>query len=175
MEEYLHTSYDPDCDFVDGEVQERNLGEEWHAAVQVNLGHIFMQHRHEWKLRPLTEQRVRVSPGRVRIPDVCLVPSSEPFVGVLRKPPVLCIEVLSPEDRWRRILERVQDYQQMGVSAVWIINPRSRDIWTVGQAGQPALHDDEALTLAGTPVNIQVAEIFALIDEAPLTADSDSD
>jgi hypothetical protein len=26
VEEYLHTSYQPDCDYVDGEVLERNLG-----------------------------------------------------------------------------------------------------------------------------------------------------
>ncbi|WP_419804966.1 hypothetical protein [Terriglobus sp.] len=71
---YLHTSYRPDRDYVDGEVQERNLGEGWHAAVQINLGMIFGLHRHEWKLRPYTEQRVRVSASRVRIPDVCLVP-----------------------------------------------------------------------------------------------------
>jgi hypothetical protein len=27
VSEYLKTSYSPDCDYVDGEVQERNLGE----------------------------------------------------------------------------------------------------------------------------------------------------
>ena len=27
VREYLSTSYRPDCDYVDGEVQERNLGE----------------------------------------------------------------------------------------------------------------------------------------------------
>lgn len=164
IEEYLHTSYLPDRDYVDGETQERNLGEQWHSAVQINLGHLFLQHRNEWKLRPLTEQRVRVAGDRVRIPDVCVVPASEPFVGVLGKPPLLCIEVLSPEDRWRRVQERVQD---MGVGAVWIVNPLSRDIWTVTGGGEPLLHDDSPLTLAGTPVHIPVSQIFALIDEAP--------
>ena len=27
IDEYLHTSYKPDVDFVDGEIEERNLGE----------------------------------------------------------------------------------------------------------------------------------------------------
>ena len=26
IDEYLHTSFRPDCDFVDGEVRERNVG-----------------------------------------------------------------------------------------------------------------------------------------------------
>ncbi len=124
-------------------------------------------HRHEWGLRALTEQRVRVSTQRIRIPDVCVVPAREPFIGVLRKPPVLCVEVLSPDDRFRRTMEKVHDYLQMGVSAVWIINPHSRDIWTAGADGNPVLHEEEALTLAGTPVHIPANDIFALIDEAP--------
>lgn len=60
VEQYLRTSYRPDCDYVDGEVLERNLGEQWHAAVQTNFGIIFGQNRREWELRPLTEQRIRV-------------------------------------------------------------------------------------------------------------------
>ena len=38
LEEYLQTSYHPDCDYVDGEVQERNWGEFDHATVQMFLG-----------------------------------------------------------------------------------------------------------------------------------------
>ena len=34
VEEYLRTSYRPDCDYVDGEVLERNVGEKSHAKLQ---------------------------------------------------------------------------------------------------------------------------------------------
>ena len=61
LAEYLRTSYRPDCDYVDGEVQERNLGEFDHGAVQVFLGSWFFQHRQEWQLHVLSEMRVRVS------------------------------------------------------------------------------------------------------------------
>ena len=37
LDEYLRSSYHPDCDYVDGEVQERNWGEFDHAAVQMFL------------------------------------------------------------------------------------------------------------------------------------------
>jgi hypothetical protein len=40
LSEYLQTSYHPDRDYVDGEVQERNLGEFDHAAVQVFLSSV---------------------------------------------------------------------------------------------------------------------------------------
>ena len=34
IEEYLRTTYHPDRDYVDGEIQERNLGEREHARLQ---------------------------------------------------------------------------------------------------------------------------------------------
>ena len=35
--EYLNTSYRPDCDYVDGEVRERNLGELDHSSTQSEI------------------------------------------------------------------------------------------------------------------------------------------
>ena len=37
VEEYLKTSYRPDCDYVDGEVRERNFGEYDHSRPQMRL------------------------------------------------------------------------------------------------------------------------------------------
>ena len=34
VSEYLKSSYRPDCDYVDGRVEERNVGEHDHAALQ---------------------------------------------------------------------------------------------------------------------------------------------
>lgn len=41
VEEYLRTMYDPDCDYVDGEVQERNWGERDHSDLQTEFVHYF--------------------------------------------------------------------------------------------------------------------------------------
>ena len=169
-EEYLATTYRPDCDYVDGEVQERNLGERWHSSVQMMIGAIFAQHRRDWKLVPLPEQRVQVSPTRFRVPDVCVIRATDPFTPILHTPPLLCVEVLSPEDRFSRILERVEEYLQMGVPHVWIIDPCSRDIWTVEQNGRPVPFTGAELTVPNTPVRVAVQEIFALIDEASAPA-----
>ena len=167
VKEYLSTSYRPDCDYVDGEVRERNLGEELHGLVQKAIAAIFFNNRSTWGLRSITEQRVQVLPTRFRIPDVCVVPSNQRIQKIHRTPPLLCVEVLSPEDRFQRVLERVQEYTRMGVSHVWIIDPMSREIWTVEGTGGPVPLEVQELTLAGTPVRIPVADIFGEIDEAP--------
>jgi len=67
IETYLKTSYHPDCDFVDGEIEERNLGEFDHAALQAAIVAYFYPNRQSWKIHVLPEQRVRVSATRVRI------------------------------------------------------------------------------------------------------------
>ena len=45
IEEYLRTVYEPDAEFVDGEIVERSLGEDPHSAVQVRLVEIFYELR----------------------------------------------------------------------------------------------------------------------------------
>ena len=77
VSDYLRTSYSPDCDYVDGELQERNLGELDHAEVQTALAHWFRSHDKEWSIRAFTELRMQISPTRFRVADVCLIPRDE--------------------------------------------------------------------------------------------------
>jgi Putative restriction endonuclease len=78
VQEYLKTSYDPDCDYVDGEVQERNVGERDHSEIQREFIFFFRQRRDESKVFVFPEQHIQVSPTRFRIPDVCVYVGSKP-------------------------------------------------------------------------------------------------
>ena len=167
VSEYLHSIYHPDCDYVDGELRERNLGEQTHGLVQKMIASIFTANRKAWGLRAITEQRVQVSPTRFRIPDVCAVPSSDPIQPILQTPPLLCVEVLSPEDRLQRIVVRAQEFQRMGVLHIWIIDPETREAWTMDTAGGAVPMTEEAFVLPGTPVRVALPEIFEEIDSAP--------
>lgn len=133
--EYHETNYRPDREYIDGELRERNVGMRDHARVQALLGAWFVQHETEWSAFALTEQRVQVTPSRVRIPDVLLT-STDPQTETLTRPPILVVEILSPDDTYSDTQERAQDYLNMGVKMVWVIDPRSRtgrmckgDIW----------------------------------------------
>src|SRR2546429_6139625 len=72
VNDYLKTSYRPDCDFVDGRIEERNAGAHDHAALQAALILWFGQHQQEWNIEVLPEQRIQISATRFRIPDICL-------------------------------------------------------------------------------------------------------
>lgn len=156
IETYLKTSYHPDRDYVDGEIEERNLGEFDHAELQLAVGAWFFARRMEWHIHALTEQRVRVSASRVRIPDVCLVSRDLPVEQVITHAPLAVVEILSPEDRVRRYNDRLEDYRTMGVKNIWVLDPGTQTgfDWIAGW------HGVARFEATGTPVFLDVHEIF---------------
>jgi len=129
VREYLSTTYRPDCDYVDGVVVERNLGEYDHGRLQLAVGAYFYARRRHLGIHVATEQRVQVSPTRFRIPDVCVALGQAPADQIFRTPPFICIEILSPEDRLRALHHRVKDFLRFGVPYVWILDPLTRKAW----------------------------------------------
>jgi Uma2 family endonuclease len=129
LEEYLQTSYRPDCDYVDGEVQERNLGEKDHSKAQGRILLYLCAHYPRLAANIYLELRIRISATRYRIPDVCILAEDAPDEQVPTHPPLVCIEILSPEDRMSRYMERVNDYFEMGVPCCWIIDPLTHRAW----------------------------------------------
>lgn len=129
VDEYLHTAYDPDCDYVDGLIFDRNVGEKDHSKAQQEILVYLHERRQLWNIFAIQEQRVHVSPTRFRIPDVCVVVGPEPDEQIFTQPPFLCIEILSPEDRMSRMQVKIDDYLRFGVSCVWILDPQTRKAW----------------------------------------------
>ena len=158
VQEYLSSDYEPDCDYVDGVLEERNLGEQDHSRLQTLIIGYFLQREKELRLRVLTEQRVQTSPTRFRVPDVALIDldNRDP---ILRKPPLVCIEVLSPEDRLNRVIRRAEDFLDMGVAEVWIINPQPRRCYRHTKA--EGLHEVPGgiLTTSDGRITLNVAEL----------------
>ncbi len=157
LSEYLDTSYRPDREYIDGEIRERNVGQWEHARVQWLLAAWFMNHEALWHIIGSTEQRVQVSKNRVRIPDlVVLNPGPQP--DILVDPPLLVIEILSPDDTYSDTQERAQDYRTMGVQTVWIIDPKTR-------SGRMCTGSEwigaNRLGVSGTPLYVHLDEIFS--------------
>jgi Uma2 family endonuclease len=159
VEEYLATSYRPDCDFVDGEVIERNLGTKDHSKLQRAILLWFHERRRELGLTAFPEQRIRVAPGRYRIPDVCVVPLPEPDEQIFTQPPYICIEVLSPDDSFPKLQNRLDDYLAMGVPNIWVLDPPSRRAWSIARKGHfEAL--DGVLSTGDGRVTLVIADLF---------------
>ncbi len=164
LDEYLRTSFRPDCDFIDGEVQERNLGERNHSTLQAALVVVFHQNRNTWNVLPLPEQRVQISDTRFRVPDVCIVRKEDPRDQIVQTTPLICIEILSPEDTLSRLQERVDDYVAFGVPNIWVIDPSTRHAYVAGRVGFIEV-DSGAFEVPGTPIRVSISDLFADLDE----------
>ena len=66
-----------------------------------------------------------MSPTRFRVPDVCVV-LGRTDEQILTRPPFLCIEILSPEDRFGDMVERFDDYLAMGIANIWKVDPKRK-------------------------------------------------
>lgn len=84
--DYLATSYRPDRDYVDGELQERNVGEWPHSRAQGRLYAFLFQRESHWGIQAIPEQRIQVSPTRFRVSDICVILASDAVTPILTIP-----------------------------------------------------------------------------------------
>ncbi len=163
IEEYLASSYEPDLEFVDGVLEEKNMGEWEHSFLQAAISAWFFNRRDEWKINVVAEYRTRTSKTRVRLPDICVVRQGGPVERVGVTAPLLCIEILSPEDRPGRVMKRLDDFVQMGVEHLWILDPVDRSAATYTEDGMKPLRGTR-LDIAGTAIYLDAGEMFGLLD-----------
>lgn len=127
VEEYLRTSFDgADCEYVDGEVVERNMGELPHSDVQGYLYRRLWQYRKALGIRIQVEIRVQIHSRRFRVADIAVWRDDNIGSGIPTVPPFLAIEILSLEDRMVRMVPKIEEYLSIGVEWVWVIDPEER-------------------------------------------------
>ena len=162
IDQYLNTSYRPDREYIDGEVVERKMGKWEHSRLQALLTGWFIQHEREWSVQTATEWRTQVSSTRVRLPDVLLV-RRVPQPEILLTPPILVVEILSPDDTYSDTQKRADDYLRMGVKTIWIIDPATRTGRVCFGAGWV---EATRLEIAGTPIHVELAALFASLEQS---------
>jgi Uma2 family endonuclease len=124
IEVYLRSSYEPDAEYVDGQIEERPVGENDHSAWQEAICFWFRQHAQDWNVRVRPELRIRVAATRFLVPDVTVLDRAQPIEQIITHPPLVVFEVLSPEDRMQRLKQKMEDYRTMGIPEIWVIDPQ---------------------------------------------------
>lgn len=161
---YLHETWQPDREYVDGEIVERNMGERDHAAWQAALLRALSGWRRKANIKVFAELRLQIAAGRFRVPDILVIYRDAVDEQIITHPPLLCVEILSPEDRIGRMEARIQEYLDFGTRAVWLIDPRMR---TAYQCESGSLRDWKAvdtLTVPETGIQVGVSELLADLD-----------
>jgi Uma2 family endonuclease len=157
-EEYLHSSYEPDCEFEDGILIERNVGEREHSWLQAALAAYFFRRRKEWQIEVFTEQRCRIRPGKYMLPDVCVLQQPMPEEKVFVQPPLIWIEILSSEDRPIRVNQKIRQLREFGAPNIWVIDPETLESEIHTQEGSRKV-EDGILWVEGTPIQVPLQKL----------------
>ncbi len=159
VEEYLRTSFDgPDREYLDGEIVERNVGENQHSEVQARLIEIFYELRKSKPMYARPELRLRLGPRRFRIPDVAVFAPDKPSEPVPSNPPLVVIEIASPDDRLTDVVRKLEELHAWGVAHVWLVDPTVKKLFVYTGS---ALQQVNAFPVPEYGVEIPAAEILA--------------
>lgn len=151
----------PDGDLyelVDGQLVERKFAatSSWVAGeIHRRLGNHVNEQNLGWAFPEGTSyQCFAVEPERVRKPDASFVAAGRfdndlpPEEGHVRIPPDLAVEVVSPNDSYFEVDQKVEEFLEAGVRLVWVINPETRTakVYRPGEQAVAHLHANDELS-----------------------------
>jgi len=117
------------AELANGKVVQKMPPAEEHGSLAVYLASALILWARENKAgRVYVETGFRMKPNLVRAPDVSFletarVPHGEARRKFVEGPPTLAIEIVSPNDAWSEVEDKVNEYLEAGARAVWIVEP----------------------------------------------------
>ena len=154
---YLHTSFDnPDREYRDGRLVRRSLPDNQHARAQGALGVFFASLRPGHRVYPAFSVRLKLRESLYLVPDVAVFYPDEPREPVPATPPLVTIEVLSPDDRMADVRNKLGEYRSWGVPHVWLVDPHSKRMYTCNEG----LLEVATLRIPELGVELKPADIF---------------
>ena len=154
VEDYLHRTEKPYCEYRDGILYPKSLASTLHGRAQFLL-QVPLDRQ---GVEALGEVHVRLSPTKYLIPDVIAAPEIQsPYPT---DPVLLCVEILSPEDRVGSILAKCEEYHDWGVPFCWVIDPEKQTGWQYHAGGDPERVDCGGTLIAGQ-LSVPLEELFS--------------
>ena len=124
------------CELIDGKIVYMSPTGDEHGTIEFNLGSALKAFVQKHKLGRVTGGEVGIyvhrNPDRVRGADVVFISKerggNKPAKGFLQVAPELVVEIMSPEDRWQTVTDKIEEYFSIGVQRVWIVEPEKRAV-----------------------------------------------
>lgn len=177
-EEFYEWANHPDnrdkyCELERGEIVEMSRPGKRHGLVCANvvgiLRNYVIQRKKGYICSNDTGVIIERDPDTVRGPDVMLFEDATRIEDVSEKygekPPVLAVEVLSPNDTTGKVLRRIREQKRFGTPLIWVLDPDARNV-VVCQPGKEDKVMEEKEELTGEDVlpdlRVRVIELFAL-------------
>ena len=157
LEIYLQNRTEPECEYIAGELFPKAMGSKPHSRLQKKLILLLDRFEREGLGQVCPEQSMQLRSDKVLIPDVCVLQPDDDATNLVLRPPVLCIEILSPSDRFAFTVQKCRDYLDWGVPACWIFDPTASRAWVSDSRG---LHEVTTGLLEAGPITLAMSEVF---------------
>jgi Uma2 family endonuclease len=128
-----------------------------HAQIQALLILLFGRLLPRVHLTLLTEPRLQIESDLYRVADVAVYQGPRPEGRYGTSPPYITVEIVSPDDRYNDLTERLEDYRRWGVAHVWLVDPQRKRLWEYTEAG---LLQHASLRLPEFDFEISSEELF---------------
>ena len=124
------------------------------GEFRIAVGAYLAARQKEWAVTVFIAPRVGS-----RMPDIGV------YVGESIEPtpdlsPLVCIEVLSGDDRFMELIERIDDYLSMGVRYVWVLDPASRRAYVATAAAGLREVKDTVLRTENPALDLPLDAVF---------------
>lgn len=160
VEDYLKNINNTGCEYVDGVVVEKPVPTWMHGVLQAWIAASIM--RQFPRYLAAAEVYSRLKETEFRLPDVAVqlrdIAQNESYA---EQPPLLCVEILSPEDRLGATFAKCERYHDWGVPVCWVIDPEKRRAWSYGRSGEPVLVSED---LVAGDIRLSFADLFSVLD-----------
>ena len=159
VEEYLALAFPdrPEPDYVHGEVVERALPTPVHAQIQVLLGILFARLQQRVRLILMSELRVRIAPDLFRVLDFAVYRDQRAEGRYATEPAFIAIEIVSLDDNYHNLTQRLEDYRRWGVPHVWLVDPWLKRLYEHTEAG---LLQRTSLAVPELEFSVTAGEVF---------------
>ena len=99
---------------------------------------------------------MRLRSGLYLIPDLAVFHKIRPQERVPDFPPLVAIEILSPDDRLTAVREKLEEYRAWGVRHVWLVDPYSKRMYTCDDG----FAEVQALTIPELDIALTSSVVF---------------
>jgi Uma2 family endonuclease len=155
----MYAQRKPYFELLDGEAVQKALPINLHSVLQFVLGLMLK----ELGFKPRPELTLAIDESWEPTPDLCgiLGAGEDPYPT---RAVAVAIEILSPDDRFTRVIQKCRKYAQWGVQDILVFDPIGREAWCWDIAGDNLTHISESYRFRSHLAEFNLKEIFRRLD-----------
>ncbi len=156
----MYAQRKPNFELLDGEAIQKALPTKFHSVLQFVLCLILKELG--FKSRP--ELTLAIDERWEPTPDVCGILGPEegqyPTSAI-----AVAIEILSPDDRFLRVIQKCRKYAEWGVKDVLVFDPVNRYAWYWNNSTGDLSRIQQSYTFQSQPAELVLKNVFRRFDD----------